>query len=165
MPVAGTAWVHTASMRQIHTQIDIEAPAPVVWAILADFGMYRRWNPLIRGILGHAESGRQIEVRFASPPGADIAARLTIVYLRKDQAMTWIEWWAVPGLFASERRFRLEPLPGGVRFHHGEQVRGIMVPLLGQRRRLRRRAGFDAMNAALKRRAEHAWAQALPAEN
>lgn len=79
--------------------------------------------------------------------------------------MTWIEWWAVRGLFVSERRFRLEPLPSGVRFRRGEQVRGIMMPLPRKRRRLRRRAGFDAMNAALKRRAEHAWAQASPAEN
>jgi len=73
--------------------------------------------------------------------------------------MTWLEWWSVPGLFASERRFRIEPLPqGGVRFHHGEQVRGIMVPLLGQRRRLLGRAGLEAMNSALKLRAEHAFA-------
>jgi len=153
-------------MRQIHTHIDIEAPASVVWGILSDFGMYRRWNPLIRGILGHAESGRRIEVRLAAPPGADVAARLTIVYLRRDQAMTWLEWWVVPGLFASERRFRIEALQGGaVRFHHGEQVRGVMVPLLGRRRQLRGRAGFEAMNTALKQRAEDMWARGAPSTN
>lgn len=153
--------VHTASMQQVHTHIDIDAPASVVWGILADFGMYRRWNPLIRDVLGHPVSGRQIEIRVAAPPGADVAARLTIVYLRQDHAMTWLEWWTVPGLFASERRFRIEPRPqGGVRFHHGEQVRGIMVPLLGQRRRLRRQGGLEAMNTALKLRAEHAFAAA-----
>jgi hypothetical protein len=153
-------------MRQIHTHIDIEAPASVVWGVLSDFGMYRRWNPLISGILGHAASGRQIEVRLAAPPGADVAARLTIVYLRREEAMTWLEWWTVPGLFASERRFRIEPLQGGaVRFHHGEQVRGILVPLLGRRRRLRGRAGFEAMNTALKQRAEKLWAQGAPALN
>jgi hypothetical protein len=31
-----------------------------------------------------------------------------------------------------------------------------MVPLLAQRRRLRGKSGFDAMNAALKQRAERA---------
>jgi hypothetical protein len=153
-------------MRQVHTHVDIDAPAAVVWGILADFGMYRRWNPLIRSVLGRAESGRQIEVRLAAPPGADLAARLTIVYLRQHHEMRWVEWWSVPGLYASERRFRLEPLPGGaVRFHHGEQVRGVMVPLLGRRRRLRGRAGFEAMNAALKQRAEQAWAQTAAPSN
>jgi hypothetical protein len=153
-------------MRQIHTQIDIDAPASVVWEILADFGMYRRWNPLIRGVLGRPAIGRQLEIRLAAPPGEDVAARATIVYLRAGREMTWLEWWTVPGLFASERRFQIEPLPhDGVRFHHGEQVRGILVPVLAQRRRSCGRAGFDAMNAALKLRAEHASAHRAPATN
>ena len=41
-----------------------------------------------------------------------------------------------------------------------EQVRGIMVPLLGQRRRLLGRAGLEAMNTALKLRAEQEFAAA-----
>jgi len=147
-------------MLEIHAQIDIEAPPSVVWGVLAEFGMYRRWNPLIRSVLGQAVSGRQLEIILAAPPGADVASRLTIVHLREGHEMTWVEWWPVPGMFASERRFRIEPLaPGGVRFHHVEKVRGIMVPLLGGRRRARERAGFDAMNAALKLRAERACAQ------
>jgi hypothetical protein len=48
---------------------------------------------------------------------------------------------------------------GGVRFHHGERVRGLLVPLLVLRRRLRERPALDAMNSALKLRAERAWAQ------
>lgn len=164
--LARAAQVHTAPMQEIHTHIDIEAPASIVWGILSDFGMYRRWNPLIRGVLGHAGGGRQLEISLAAPPGADVAARLTIVHFREDREMTWLEWWTVPGLFASERRFRIDSLPhGGVRFHHDEQVRGIMVPLLVRRRRSRERAGFEAMNTALKLRAERARARQAPATN
>jgi hypothetical protein len=39
-------------MQEVHTPIDIEAPASLVWAILADFRTYGRCNPLVRGILG-----------------------------------------------------------------------------------------------------------------
>jgi hypothetical protein len=153
-------------MQQVQTHIDIEAPAQVVWAILADFGMYRRWNPLIRGVLGRPAMGRQIEVQLRAATGADIAARLTIVAIREDREMKWLECWAMPALFASERRFWIEPRSGGgVRFHHGEQARGIMVPLLRQRRRLRSRPGIDAMNTALKQRAERAWANRAPVLN
>jgi hypothetical protein len=153
-------------MDETHTQIDISAPAPIVWSILVDFGLYRRWNPLIRGVLGHAGGGRQIEVSLAAPPGANITARLQIAQFHEDREMTWLEWWSLPGLFASERRFRIESLPqGGVRFHHDERVRGIMVPLLWARRRSRARAGFDAMNAALKLRAERALTRETPAVN
>jgi hypothetical protein len=151
-------------MQEIHTHIDIEAPASLVWAILADFGTYRRWNPLIRGVLGRPSAGAQIEIRLTSPRGDDVSVRSTIVHVREPRELRWQEHWTLPALFRSEHRFRIEPLDdGGVRFHHGEQVRGIMVPLLKQRRRLRDRHGFDAMNAALKQRAERAWAGGAPA--
>jgi len=147
-------------MQEIFAHVDIAAPPSVVWDVLVDFGTYRRWNPLIRSVLGHAVSGRQLQITVAAPPGADVTSRLTIVHLRQGCEMTWLEWWSVPGVFLSERRFRIEPLPqGGVRFHHGEKVRGVMVPLLDGRRRTRQRAGFDAMNAALKLRAERACAR------
>ena len=159
--LASATWVHTASMREIQTYIDIGAPASLVWGILADFGTYRRWNPLIRGVLGRPSNGAEIEIRLRSPQGEDVSIRSTIVRVREPRELRWRERWTVPGLFSSERRFRIEPLDeGGVRFHHGEQARGIMVPLLNQRRRLRGKSGFDAMNTALKQRAERAWADA-----
>jgi hypothetical protein len=144
-------------MRQIQTHIDIKAPASLVWAILADFGTYRRWNPLIRGVLGRLKAGAEIEVRLRSSQGNDVSVRSTIVHAREPRELRWLDRWSVPGLFSSERRFRIESLPeGGVRFHHGEQAQGIMVPLLLNRRRLRGKAGLDAMNTALKQRAERA---------
>lgn len=160
---ARALWVHTAPVHEVQTHIDIKAPAAVVWAILLDFGMYRRWNPLIRGVLGRPAIGRRIEIQLRPASGTEVRARPTIVAIREDREMKWLECWTIPALFASERRFWIEPLADeGVRFHHGEQVRGLMVPLLGQRRRLRGRPGLDAMNAALKKRAEHAWSGRAP---
>jgi len=151
-------------MRQVQTQIDIQAPASLVWAILADFGTYRRWNPLIRGVLGKLRAGGEIEVRLRSREGSDVSVRYTIVRAREPRELRWLDRWTVPGLFSSERRFRIESLPeGGVRFHHGEQAQGIMVPLLAQRRQLRGKAGLEAMNTALKQRAERACATIPPA--
>jgi hypothetical protein len=161
-PLVRAPQVHTVLMQEVHTYIDIEAPPSLVWAILADFGTYRRWNPLICGILGRPANGAQLEIRLKSPVGDDVSIRSMIVRVREPRELRWLERWTIPGLFASERRFRIEPLPqGGVRFHHGEQVRGIMVPLLAQRRRLRGKSGFDAMNTALKQRAERAAAPPL----
>jgi len=47
---------------------------------------------------------------------------------------------------------------GGVRFHHGEQVNGMMAPLLTQRRQLQTKSALDAMNTARKQRAQRAYA-------
>lgn len=151
--------VHTEQMRQVQTYIDIRAPASLVWAILADFGTYRRWNPLIRGVLGRPTTGAEIEVRLRSLQGNDVSIRSKIVRAREPRELRWLDRWTVPGMFSSERRFRIESLPeGGVRFHHGEQVRGLMAPLLTQRRQMRSKSALDAMNTALKQRAERAYA-------
>lgn len=146
-------------MRQVHTFIDIHAPASLVWAILADFGTYRRWNPLIRGILGRPTTGAEIEVRLRSLQGNDVSIRSKIVRAREPRELRWLDRWTMPGMFSSERRFRIESLPeGGVRFHHGEQAKGLMAPLLSRRRQLRSKAELDGMNTALKKRAERAYA-------
>lgn len=151
--------VHTAWMREVQTYIDIQAPASLVWDILADFGTYRRWNPLIRGILGRPTTGAKIEVRLRLPQGNDVSIRSMIVRAREPRELRWLDRWTVPGMFSSERRFRIESLPeGGVRFHHAEQVNGMMAPLLIQRRQLRTKSALDAMNTALKQRAERAYA-------
>jgi hypothetical protein len=147
-------------MREIATHIDIEAPAGLVWAILADFKMHRRWNPFMRGILGRPETGAAVDITLRGGAGNDVHIHSRLVNVREPREMRWLESWAVPGLFLSERRFRIESLPaGGVRFHHSERVQGMMVPLLFRRRRLRANDGFRAMNVALKQRAERAWSQ------
>lgn len=147
-------------MTETRSQIDIAVPAALVWVILADFGTYSRWNPLIRGILGKAEAGRRIEINLLSGSGTQVRSQPTIVFLREEREMRWRERWRLPGLFASDRRFSLETLPqGGVRFHHVERSRGLLVSLLGYRRKSRGKPAFDAMNTALKLRAERAWAR------
>ncbi len=146
-------------MQQVQTFIDIQAPASLVWAILADFGTYRRWNPLIRDVLGRPTTGAQIEVRLRSPQGENVKLRSKVLRSREPRELRWLDHWTFPGMFSSERRFRIEPLPeGGVRFHHGEQVQGMLTLLLSQRRQFRTKSALDSMNTALKRRAERAYA-------
>jgi uncharacterized protein YndB with AHSA1/START domain len=37
-------------MKELHSEIEIDASAERVWAILTDFASYPRWNPFIRSI-------------------------------------------------------------------------------------------------------------------
>jgi hypothetical protein len=147
-------------MSETHSQVDIAVPAALVWAILADFRTYGRWNPLIRSILGHPLAGRTIEISVRAASGEERRSRPKVVVIREGREMKWLDRWPIPGLFSSERRFRIVPLPqGGVRFHHDERAQGVLVFLLGLRRRQRSQPGFDAMASALKQRAERAWVQ------
>ena len=48
-------------MKEIYTEIEINASEGVVWSILTDFDNFSRWNPFIRKISGNLQEGAQIE--------------------------------------------------------------------------------------------------------
>ena len=56
-------------MKQIHTEIEISAPAERVWELLTDFAAYPQWNPFIRYISGRPVPGERLEVRLEPPGG------------------------------------------------------------------------------------------------
>lgn len=138
----------------ITSQIEIDAPAATVWAILMDFPAYGEWNPFIRGISGRPEVGARLEVRLQPPGGRAMTFKPTVLIADTNREFRWLGKLLVKGLFDGEHVFRIEPLgPDRVSFIQEESFVGILVPLLkgtlGQAER-----GFHEMNAALKRRAE-----------
>jgi hypothetical protein len=142
-------------MQQIHSSIDIDAPASLVWAILTDFSSYRRWNPFIRSILGKPSNGNALRIILQRQGRPPLATSSTLTYLREPRELRWCRRRMAPGLFATEHRFRIESLPaGGVRFHQSEQIRGLLSSFLGQGNQRATEEGFHAMNHALKTRAE-----------
>ena len=69
--------------------------------------------------------------------------------------LRWLGRFLVPGLFDGEHYFLLEPDgSGGTRFTHGENFSGLFVAMMGAKGFANIEQGFDAMNRALKERAE-----------
>ena len=142
-------------MLQLHSSVDIDASASLVWAILTDFASYKRWNPFIRAILGKPSSGNRLRLTVQQQGQAPQSTTSTLTYLREPRELRWRQTRLVPFLFATEHRFRIESLPaGGVRFHLTEQVDGLFASLLGRARKRATEEGFHLMNHALKARAE-----------
>jgi hypothetical protein len=54
-------------MKELHSEIEIDASAERVWDILTDFASYPQWNPFIRRIGGELEVGERLEVRLQPP--------------------------------------------------------------------------------------------------
>jgi hypothetical protein len=153
-------------MREITTHVDIQAGASLVWDILTDFATYRRWNPLIRSVLGAARRGDIILITEQRGDATRIRAargttvRRTVKHVREPRELYWLGTWGVASVFASERRFRIESLADGrVRFHQSERFRGAAVPFLWSLLQRRLRPAFAGMNDALKARAERAHAE------
>ena len=141
-------------MRTIETHISIDAPAERVWGVLTDFAGYPLWNPFIRSIEGKPQEGAKLRVRIEPPGRRAMTFKPTILTAARQRELRWLGRLVLPGLFDGEHVFRLEDRGRECRLYQSECFSGVLVPLFGANLWDATRRGFDAMNAALKARAE-----------
>ena len=141
-------------MRELRTEIEIDAPPERVWQVLIDFGAYPQWNPFIRSIEGEAKVGSRLKVRIEPPGARGMTFRPTVRVSEPARKLRWLGRLFVPGLVDGEHRLALEPLEGGrSKFIQSERFSGLLVGLLKETLTATER-GFEQMNEALKRRLE-----------
>ena len=141
-------------MRRIETTATIDAPPERVWEVLTDLDAMDEWNPFIVEAQGKPAVAERLRIRVA-PPGKR-PATFTPVVLTADRPreLRWRGTLPIPGLFAGEHYFVLEPTGTGTRLRHGETFAGLLVPLMGGMLKATAE-GFERMNAALKDRVEN----------
>lgn len=141
-------------MRAIHTEIGIDRPAAAVWAILVDIDSWPEWNPFAKAS-GHLAVGERLEVQIRPPGQKPMTFRPTVVRLDPGVELRWLGHLGLPGIFDGEHGFRIEPEGDGrCRLQHFETFKGVLAaPVLWLVGDATRR-GFEAMNTALKARAE-----------
>ena len=140
---------------QLHTEIAIEATPERVWDILTDFAAYPAWNPFIPHISGPATVGSHLDVQLQPPGGRGMRFRPAVLAAAPPQELRWLGHTGVPGLFDGEHGFRIERLAADrVRFVQEERFTGLLAPLVLRFIEGSTRQGFEAMNLALKARAE-----------
>ena len=141
-------------MKRIETQIAIAAPPERVWAILTDFPAHASWNPFITAISGEPRQGGRLAIRVEPPGGRGMNFRPRLLAVEPGRELRWLGRLFVPGLFDGEHYFLLEPAAGGTRLTHGEKFSGLLVAMMGRSGFDPIERGFEAMNQALKARAE-----------
>lgn len=142
-------------MKQLRTEIIINAPVSRVWEILTDFNNYPEWNPFIKSFNGEVREGSRFKVTIHPPDGSPMTFNPMCLALKKDSEFRWLGHLFFKGLFDGEHIFELESLDNGTtHFVQRENFRGILVPLLWGSLEDKTRRGFEAMNEALKVRAE-----------
>jgi hypothetical protein len=142
-------------MKELKTEVIIDAPIENVWFILMDHSSYSDWNPFIEKISGPTEVGQHIEVTI-HPPGKK-PMNFNPLILKNDAAkeFRWKGKLFIKGLFDGEHYFQLATVNGTqTRLIHGEQFTGILVGLLLKMIGANTLKGFQEMNNALKKRAE-----------
>jgi hypothetical protein len=147
----------TRAMRVFRTEINIQAPADLVWGILTDFRSYERWNPFIRRIHGQISVGSPLDVTLALRGRAKVTQRHVVLRADDQRELRWRYRICLPGVFDVQHGCRLDPMPNGVtRLRHSHALRGTLAELLGRRREAALTEAMIEMNTALKMRAERA---------
>ncbi len=143
-------------MIELHTEIEINAGAEKVWRVLADFAAYPQWNPFIKSISGELAVGARLSVTLQPPGGRAMTLSPRVRCADVGRELRWLGRVLLPLVFDGEHRFVLEPVNGKTRFVHSERFRGMLVPFFRRMLTVDTRAGFVAMNEALKARVESA---------
>lgn len=139
-------------MRTMSATIDIDAPPLEVWAILTDLSSYRQWNPLFVEAAGNVAVGQRITLRSKHPAnGRLMTVKPKITAARPGAELRWTS--SLPGIISGEHSFTLAATGSGTRVVQTETFQGLLARFSGKTF-ANAEASFQALNEALKRRAE-----------
>ncbi len=143
-------------MKEVRSEIEINSYSESVWKILTDFGTYERWNPFINKIIGLPTEGSKIDIYIETPSGKSRKYSPRITKVEEGRELRWFGKSSLPGFLNAEHIFTIEELqPKRVRFIQREVFDGLLTRLFGKGLDTDVRQGFQDMNDALKKRAEH----------
>ena len=136
---------------RIEKRIGVRAPADRIWDLIADLPRWDGWNPIETSVEGTIAYGGSIALTEIIP---GLPERRATVRVGEWQPLAQLVWAEKRGLwFSSLRYFEIEELePGSCIVANGEIFEGWLGEQEGKRNRRARKAGFEALNEALKSR-------------
>jgi hypothetical protein len=142
-------------MKEIRTEIEIDAPVNEVWSILTDFTRHAEWNPFIREISGELRQGAQLQVNLGPPGKRAMKFKPIVQMVEPEKAFRWLGHLFISGLLDGEHIFELETSgKNATRFIQREKFNGILVGIFRKSLDTDIKNGFIAMNEALKKEVE-----------
>ncbi|CAK0767479.1 SRPBCC domain-containing protein [Azospirillaceae bacterium] len=139
--------------------VEIAASAERVWGVLCDFVSYPEWNPFITSVEGKIRRGARLTIHIATPGHPAIAIHTRLLKVRRGRELSWRGQVLAPGMLDGEHSFVIEPLAAErcrVR-QQAAHFSGVLAPMLLPGLLENTRRGFEAMNLALKQRAENSF--------
>ncbi|MGZ7108407.1 MAG: SRPBCC family protein [Methanobacterium sp.] len=141
-------------MREICTEIEIEASTDIIWDIITDFDDYPNWNPFIKEISGDLKEGSHIKVILKPPNSNGMKFKPKIIRYQPENELRWLGRLWIPKLFDGEHCLIIKKLSDKkTLFIQKERFNGILVPILSNLLK-DTESGFEMMNQALKQKAE-----------
>lgn len=142
---------------RIEHRIGIQAPAGVIWGLVADLARWAEWNPLYTHAAGRIGIGETLNLTLALPDEAPRAIAPKVIDWEPDAQLVW-RLDLVPLLAHTVRYLEIEALSEtGCVFNNGEFFHGMLGERVGKSKRRPIHQGFTLLGEAVKARAEAAW--------
>lgn len=140
-------------MREVRTEIVVDAPVSAVFEILVDTDRYRHWNPLIVDVRGKALPGERLDIVIRMPGKPDLPYAVEVLAVTPNHSFVWIGRMKMTGVLDGKHFFEVSPEgPNRTRVVQREEFRGLLVPFVWRSfLDTRMREGFEAVNRSLKR--------------
>lgn len=144
-----------STLKEVRTEIEIDASPEKVWKILTDFDKYDQWNPYIHKIIGEAKEGTKIKIHIETPGGKNRKYEPTVTKVKQGSEIRWRGKSLIPGFLNGEHVFMIEQLQSErIRFTQLEVFEGLLSSFFGKSVDVDMKEGLEEMNSALKKRAE-----------
>ena len=139
----------------VHTEIEIDAPADVVWATLTDFDTMSEWSSSLQRIEGSLGEGAEV-VAYFRVLGRDRAFEHTIIEFEDGVQWAWSDPLALG--MVDHHTYRVEPLADSrCRFVQTDRATGGAAPVLGKATVELDKTTYQKFNQELKQEAERRY--------
>ncbi len=137
--------------KEIVTELEIKAPAAVVWKLITDFSSYSSWNPLILSVKGDPTEGGKLDLLIHLFLQTDMKATPTILKVEKDREIAWKGGLIIPGILDGEHVLQIHEIGKNVvKLVQKEIWSGIMSPVFMLWMGNEIREGFERMNEKVR---------------
>ncbi len=138
-------------MRELVTEIHINAPPERVWAVFTANHEWATWNPFIIKSEGSFAVGQKVTNTMQMVGQKPMTFSPRVLAFEPGRELRWLGRLLMPGIFDGEHYFKLEATSGGTRFIQGEKFSGLLAGMLNLGDA---RTSFTQLNEALKKRVE-----------
>ena len=142
-------------MREIRTEIEINAPITEVWDILMAFDTWPDWNPTVNHASGSATLGSKVSITMAGPEGKNgqkYSADITT--FEAPRSFRWRAIMMAGFLMTNDRTFELIASGETTKLVNAEHFSGLFVSLFWSKLESFVPDSLKSMNEALKATAE-----------
>jgi S-(hydroxymethyl)glutathione synthase len=142
-------------MKQVATQIQINASPQTVWSVMDDLERYPEWNPVVTEFVGCSTVGQSMTAQIALHNVPAFQFQPKLIRIVGARELRWITVMPGDAGLSGEHYFILTPCAdGGTHFVHNEEFAGAIVDAIFPAIEASTRPAYMQMNEALKARAE-----------